>query len=59
MPLLANMAITQSDNKNFWTDEQVKAKLLERYGDKSEAILIAFKKAYPNKKDADALYVDT
>ena len=59
MPLLANMAIAQSDNKNNWTDEQAKEKLAARYGDKAEAITKAFLKAYPNKKAADALYVDS
>ncbi|MBQ3585842.1 MAG: carboxylesterase family protein, partial [Synergistaceae bacterium] len=59
MPLLSDMARTQSDNKNYWTAEQVKAKLAEKYGDKAEAITSAFLKAYPNKKPADALYVDT
>lgn len=59
MPLLSNMAVTQSDNKNNWTDEQVNAKLKEKYGDKADEIADAFMKAYPYKKKADALYVDT
>ncbi len=59
MPLLADMARTQSDNKNFWTDEQVKAKLTEKYGAKADDVVKAFLKAYPYKKAADALYVDT
>ncbi|MBQ6983229.1 MAG: carboxylesterase/lipase family protein [Synergistaceae bacterium] len=59
MPLLANMAVTQSDNKNVWDDAKVDAMLREKYGDKSEAVASAFLKAYPYKKKADALYVDT
>ena len=59
MPLLANMAVTQSDNKNNWDDAKVDAMLKEKYGDKSEAVASAFLKAYPYKKKADALYVDT
>ena len=59
MPLLANMAVTQSDNKNVWDDAKVDAMLKEKYGDKSEAVASAFLKAYPYKKKADALYVDT
>ncbi len=59
MPLLANMAVTQSDNKNVWDDAKVDAMLREKYGDKSEAVVSAFLKAYPYKKKADALYVDT
>ena len=58
MPLLANMAETQSDNKNFWTDAQIGEKLREKYGDKADDIVKAFTKAYPHKKEADALYVD-
>lgn len=59
MPLLAQMETAQFDNKNTWTDEQVKAKLKEKYGDKADAVVKAFLKAYPYKKAADALYVDT
>ena len=59
MPQLAQMATSQSDNKNTWTEEQVKAKLAEKYGDKAEAVVKAFLKAYPHKKAVDALYVDS
>lgn len=59
VPLFANMARTQSDNKNFWSESQINEKLREKYGDKSDAITKAFIKAYPNKKKADALYIDT
>ncbi|MBR0152030.1 MAG: carboxylesterase/lipase family protein [Synergistaceae bacterium] len=59
MPLLANMAVTQSDNKNNWDDSKVDEMLTAKYGDKAEAVASAFLKAYPYKKKADALYVDT
>ena len=59
MPLLANMAVTQSDNKNNWDDSKVNEMLTAKYGDKAEAVASAFLKAYPYKKKADALYVDT
>ena len=59
MPLLANMAVTQSDNKNYWNDAKVGEMLREKYGEKSEAVASAFLKAYPYKKKADALYVDS
>ena len=59
VPLFANMAVTQSDNKNFWTDAQIGEKLREKYGDKADDIVKEFTKAYPNKKEVDALYVDT
>ena len=47
------------DNKNNWTMERVISKLTEKYGDKAESVLDAFMKAYPNKKPADAYFVDT
>ena len=59
MPLLADMVNTQSDNKNFWDDAKVGEMLTAKYGDKSGAITDAFLKAYPYKKKADALYVDS
>ena len=58
VPLFADMAVTQSDNKNFWTDSQTGEKLREKYGDKADDIVKEFTKAYPAKKNADALYVD-
>lgn len=56
--ILANMGIAQSDNPNFWNKETVQEKLKEKYGTRSESVLQAFRKAYPEKKDADALYPD-
>ena len=53
------MALTQRDNKNFWTEQQIGDKLREKYGNKADEIAQAFMKAYPSKKPADALYVDT
>ena len=44
-------------NKNSWTDEEVDAKLTEKYGDKAEAVKEAFLKAYPEKSACDAYYV--
>ena len=58
VPLLVNMDKNQSDNKNFWNDSQVDEKLREKYGEKSDAVVSAFIKAYPQKKKADALYVE-
>ena len=59
VPLFSNMNVTQSDNKNFWTDLQVFQKLTEKYGDKADLIVKEFTKAYPKKKSVDALYIDT
>ena len=44
--------------KNTWDSAKVDAKLTERYGDKKDAVVTAFQKAYPNKPIVDALYVD-
>ena len=49
----------QADNKNAWSKETASAKLIEQHGDKADAIAKAFLKAYPNKKYADAYFVDT
>ena len=54
-----DMMTLQSDNKNTWTDAQVQEKMKEKYGDKADEVARAFKTAYPNKKTADALFVDT
>ena len=53
------MAEKQNDNKNFWTGSQICEKLREKYGDKTDAIVKELTKAYPHKKQADTLYVDT
>lgn len=59
VPLLVNMSANQSDNKNFWDDAAVAEKLTAKYGDKADAVVSAFLKAYPYKKKADALYIET
>jgi len=47
------------DNKNTWGMEKILAKLAEKYGPRAQDALQAFMKAYPNKKPADAYFVDT
>ena len=49
----------QADNKNTWNPEMAKAKLIERYSDKADAVAEAFLKAYPDKRYGDAYFVDT
>ena len=58
-PLIVNMAQSQSDNINTWSDAEIDKRLYEAYGDKTDAVVRAFLKAYPNKTKADALYIDT
>lgn len=58
-PSILNIGISQHDNVNTWSDAEIDAKLKEKYGDKAEAVVAEFLKAYPNKKKGDALYIDT
>lgn len=54
-----NMAVAQYDNKNNWSDEEVAKRLQAKYGKDTDRVVEAFKKAYPDKPVANALYVDT
>lgn len=56
---ILNIEKTQYDNVNTWSDAEIDAKLKEKYGDKADAVVTEFLKAYPNKKKGDALYIDT
>ena len=55
----SQMATLQSDNKNTWSADEVQRRIKEKYGDKADAVTAAFKNAYPDKKEADVLFVDT
>jgi para-nitrobenzyl esterase len=57
--LMMNMNNAQNDNKTTWSEEEVNARLEEKYGNQAGEIAIAFLAAYPYKTKADALYVDT
>lgn len=45
-------------NKAAMTEEEIDAALVAAYGDKKDAVVEAFKKAYPNKPIIDAAYID-
>ena len=45
-------------SKNLYTDEEAAAMIREKYGDKADAIIEGFKKAYPDHRIIDALYTD-
>lgn len=47
-----------ADNRNDWDEAKTKAKLKERFGDKADAVGAAFAAAYPEKKLADAFFID-
>ena len=53
-----NPAALFADNKNGWTDEHAMEKLTERFADKAQGVADAFLAAYPEKKLADAFFVD-
>lgn len=56
---LLNMAESQNDNIHTWSDAEIDKRLKAAYGDKADAVVQAFLKAYPNKTKGDALYIDT
>ena len=45
-------------NKNEWSDEQVEKLLSDLFGDKKDAAVEAFKKAYPEKKVVDLAFLE-
>ena len=54
-----NPVALEANNKNTWSEEQALAELAKKYGDKAEAVGKAFIEAYPDKKLADANFIDT
>ncbi len=44
--------------KNTWTDEYAEKIIREQLGDDADAVMAAFKKAYPDKKVQDCLFID-
>ncbi len=56
---MAHSAIFQlPQSKNDYTDEEAYEMIKEKYGDKADAIVAGFKKAYPDHRIIDALYTD-
>ena len=47
------------ENKNKMTNTELRKKIKEKYGDRAAVIVKEFKKAYPNRKATDALYVES
>lgn len=48
--------LTTGENKNAWTAHEVEDRLTKRYGDKKDAVVAAFKEAFPSKKVQDVLF---
>ncbi len=46
------------ENKDTFSNAEINRKMKEKYGNRAEAIAREFKKAYPERKAVDALYVD-
>lgn len=59
MDQMVNMTSAQSDNKNTWSNKKIRERLEKKYGAQTDDIIKAFRKAYPDKKDVDALFVDS
>ena len=43
-------------DKNAWTEQEVEQKLTAAYGDQKDAVIAAFKQAFPRKKIRDVLF---
>lgn len=56
--MMLDVEKNRADNKNKWSKEETEKRLMERYGEKKAAVVEAFTGAYPEKKTADALFVD-
>ena len=58
--VIAEMGFMPSGyNKYEMTDEEMKAVIVERYGDYADQLIEEFKKAYPDKKFVDLTSLDT
>ncbi len=57
-PLQLDLANAQKSNRFTWTQAETQARLQDKYGDKTDDIAVAFRRAYPDRLPADALYVD-
>ena len=54
-----NIDKAQRDNKNHWSASEVAEKMRAQYADRADGVVKAFAAAYPKRKPADALYVDS
>ena len=59
MGMLAEIDKYRTDNRNTWPQEEINRRLKERFGNRLQAVVNAFRQAYPERSIADVLYVDT
>lgn len=48
--------LVTGEDKNAWSQQEVEKRLTAAYGDKKDAVVAAFKEAFPNKKVQDVLF---
>jgi para-nitrobenzyl esterase len=48
--------LVSGEDKNAWTRQEVERRLTAAYGDKKDAVVAAFKEAFPRKKVRDVLF---
>lgn len=59
MGMLAEIDKYRTDNRNIWPQEEINRRLKERFGNRLQSVVNAFRQAYPERSIADVLYVDT
>ncbi len=59
MGMLAEIDKYRTDNRNTWPQEEINRRLKERFGNRLQSVVNAFRQAYPERSIADVLYVDT
>ncbi len=54
----ADMGKYQRDNKNFWSQAEIDRHAKDIYGAKASDVMTEFRKAYPDKPEANGLYIE-
>ena len=58
-PAILNPEAAARDSKNNWSAQTVRQKMQEKFGERAEAVQNAFAQAYPERKAADAYFVES
>lgn len=59
MPLLARPDRYARNNMHTWSEEETRTRLRARFGRQTDAVVAAFRSAYPDRPVSEVLYVDT